>query len=79
MEGAESKMSFIKRVAAANLLRWPNSARKMPHKMPMGVPIKRPKSVIIRLPKMALRKPPSMPGGGVSSVKICVPKPLKPS
>ena len=48
--------------------------------MPIGVPMHTPMMVIIRLPTMALRKPPSLPGAGLSWVKTAIespPKPLK--
>ena len=68
MEGAESRMSLINRVAGASQPRRPNSARYVPARMPIGVPISVAVTAIIRLPTIALSSPPWLPGGGV----ICV-------
>ena len=47
--------------------------------MPIGVLIRADRPTIIRLPTMALRKPPpSLPGAGVSWVKIAADRPPNP-
>src|SRR5690606_2601417 len=68
MDGADNSTSFKKRVAGASQPRLPYSAKKVPARMPMGVPMAVPTRAIKPLPIMAFMRPPSAPGGGVGSV-----------
>src|SRR5690606_36715891 len=68
MDGVDNSTSFKKRVAGASLPRSPYSAKKVPARMPMGVPMDVTTRTIEPLPIMAFMRPPSAPGGGVGSV-----------
>src|SRR6266852_9186574 len=65
IDGALNRMSLIKRTTSPKPLRRLYSARKVPARMPVGVPIKVAIRVIITLPKIAFNSPPALPGGGV--------------
>src|SRR5271165_1788823 len=65
MDGALSRMSLIKRTTSPKRLPRLYSARKVPARMPVGVPIKVATRVITTLPKIAFNSPPALPGGGV--------------
>src|SRR5215813_5376206 len=65
IEGALSRMSLMKRTNSPKRLPRLYSARKVPARMPVGVPIKVAINVITTLPKMAFNSPPALPGGGV--------------
>ena len=67
MDGALSKMSLIKRTTSPNRLPRLYSARNVPARMPVGVPINVAMKVIATLPKIAFSNPPVLPGGGVVS------------
>src|ERR1700742_3959727 len=68
IEGADNRMSLMKRIVSpiSRLLAY--SARYVPAPTPIGVPIRIAISDMIALPKKALSRPPSEPGGGVISV-----------
>src|SRR5438874_7856617 len=68
IEGALNRMSLTNRTTSPNRLPRAYSARKVPARMPVGVPTSVAMRVIAKLPAMALRRPPLLPGGGV----ICV-------
>src|SRR3569832_1580494 len=53
MDGADSMISVMKRVNDANLETHPNSTKKIPARMPIGVEISMEKSRIRPLPTMA--------------------------
>ena len=65
IDGALNRMSLTKRTASPNRLPRAYSARKVPARMPVGVPASVAIAVIRTLPKIALRRPPLLPGGGV--------------
>ena len=68
IDGALSRMSLIKRTTSPKRLPRLYSARKVPARMPVGVPIRVAIKVITTLPKIAFSNPPALPGGGVISV-----------
>ena len=68
IDGALRRMSLTKRTTSPNQLPRAYSARKVPARMPVGVPTRVAISVISRLPTIAFNRPPLLPGGGVISV-----------
>src|SRR5947207_5220850 len=79
IEGALSRMSLTNRTTSPNRLPRAYSARKVPARIPVGVPTMVAISVIARLPAIAFRRPPLLPGGGVISVNkagLIAPTPL---
>src|SRR5204863_4697224 len=79
IEGALSRMSLTNRTTSPNRLPRAYSARKVPARMPVGVPTSVAMRVIARLPAIALRRPPLLPGGGVIWVNrdgVIAPMPL---
>ena len=73
IDGALSRMSLTNRTASPNQRPRAYSARKVPARMPVGVPIKVAITVIAKLPAIALSRPPLLPGGGVISVNSADP------
>src|SRR6516164_6211512 len=65
IDGALSRMSLMKRTTSPKRLPRLYSARKVPARMPVGVPIRVAIKVITTLPKIAFNNPPALPGGGV--------------
>src|SRR5271169_6025394 len=65
MDGALSRMSLMKRTTSPKRLPRLYSARNVPARMPVGVPIRVAIRVITTLPKIAFNSPPALPGGGV--------------
>jgi hypothetical protein len=65
IEGALNRISLMNRTTSPNRLPRLYSARKVPARMPVGVPIKVAIKVITTLPKIAFNNPPALPGGGV--------------
>jgi len=65
IDGALSRMSLINRTTSPKRLPLLYSARKVPARMPVGVPIRVAIRVITTLPKIAFNNPPALPGGGV--------------
>src|SRR5207248_132268 len=65
IEGALNRMSLTKRTASPKRLARAYSARKVPARIPVGVPISVASPVIATVPKIALSRPPLLPGGGV--------------
>src|SRR5437879_6339413 len=68
IEGALNRMSLINRTTSPKRLPRLYSARKVPARMPVGVPIRVATRVITTLPKIAFNSPPALPGGGVISL-----------
>ena len=69
MDGADNKMSLMKRIASPRLVWFAYSAKYTPAATPIGAPIAVPNAQISTLPKIAFASPPdSSPGGGVISV-----------
>ena len=68
IDGADSRMSLMKRIVSPMKRLFAYSARYVPAATPIGVPIRIAISDMIALPKNALSRPPSEPGGGVISV-----------
>ncbi len=50
IDGADRRMSLMKRTVMASLLERLNSARKVPHNIPTGVPTAVATAVMTRLP-----------------------------
>ncbi len=65
IDGALNRMSLINRTTSPKRLPRLYSARKVPARMPVGVPIRVAIRVITTLPKIAFNSPPALPGGGV--------------
>ncbi len=55
----------MNRTTSPNRLACAYSARKVPARMPVGVPTRVAMKVMTRLPAIALSRPPLLPGGGV--------------
>ncbi len=73
IDGALKRMSLTKRTTSPVQCPRAYSARKVPARMPVGVPIAVAIPTMIRLPTIAFRRPPPLPGGGVICVKIAGP------
>lgn len=79
IDGADSRMSLMKRITLASQLFWPYSARYTPARMPIGVPTNVASATSSRLPTIAFaRPPPAVFGGGVDSVKSASDSPPTP-
>jgi hypothetical protein len=63
---ALNRMSLMKRTTSPERLPRLYSARKVPARMPVGVPIRVAINVITTLPKIAFSSPPLLPGAGSS-------------
>src|ERR1044072_3084659 len=78
IDGALSRMSLMKRMTL-EIFSWrPYSARYVPARMPIGVPMATASAVSTRLPMIGLSRPPACPGGGVISVNTASDSPPKP-
>src|SRR5260370_32351971 len=69
IDGALRRMSLMKRMMLETFSCLPYSARYVPARMPIGVPMMIASTVSTRLPTIGLRSPPACPGGGVISVR----------
>ena len=73
IDGALRRMSLTKRTTSPVQCPRAYSARNVPARMPVGVPIAVAIPTISRLPTIAFSSPPLLPGGGVICVKIAGP------